>query len=142
MQESYTAPPHGGNRGLCDLGVAGNRRRPGLVLVGLAGPGAVTVFFMMDQSEAAYGGFPEGTNGVAALETRDTRRRATSSQWRITFIRCAGDHAVDASGRRPDAGVHLAGLSGIINGEQSQVSAALTTLFLQKESRSQPRRSR
>ena len=27
---------------------------------------------MMDVSEAAHGGFPQGTNGVAGAETRDT----------------------------------------------------------------------
>lgn len=35
------------------------------------GPGTVVVRFMMDVSEAAFGGFPQGTNGVAASETRD-----------------------------------------------------------------------
>lgn len=34
------------------------------------GAGSVSIFFMMDNAEAAHGGFPQGTNGVAAAETR------------------------------------------------------------------------
>lgn len=36
------------------------------------GPGTVAVLFMMDVSQAAHGGFPQGSSGVAAGETRDT----------------------------------------------------------------------
>lgn len=36
------------------------------------GAGTVTVYFMMDTVEAAFDGFPQGTNGVAGSETRDT----------------------------------------------------------------------
>ena len=36
------------------------------------GPGTVQVYFMMDVVEAAYGGFPQGTNGLATADTRDT----------------------------------------------------------------------
>ncbi len=36
-----------------------------------SGTGTVVVYFMMYLSEAAYGGFPQGSNGVAAGETRD-----------------------------------------------------------------------
>ena len=35
-----------------------------------AGAGTVQVYFMMDQAEAAFQGIPQGTNGVAAAETR------------------------------------------------------------------------
>lgn len=35
------------------------------------GPGTVIVYFMMDIAEAAFGGFPQGTGGCAAAETRD-----------------------------------------------------------------------
>lgn len=35
------------------------------------GAGTVIVYFMMDDAEAAYGGFPQGTNGVATAEMRD-----------------------------------------------------------------------
>lgn len=36
------------------------------------GNGTVGVLFMMDISEAAYNGFPQGTNGCATNETRDS----------------------------------------------------------------------
>ncbi len=36
------------------------------------GAGTVIVYFMMDEAESLHGGFPQGTNGVAAAETRDT----------------------------------------------------------------------
>lgn len=35
------------------------------------GPGTVVVYLMMDVAEAVHGGFPQGTGGVAAAETRD-----------------------------------------------------------------------
>lgn len=35
------------------------------------GPGTVVVYFMMDVSRSAEGGFPQGANGVASGETRD-----------------------------------------------------------------------
>jgi uncharacterized phage protein gp47/JayE len=36
------------------------------------GPGTVAVYVMMDDAEAAFGGFPQGLGGCATLETRDT----------------------------------------------------------------------
>ena len=47
--------------GFRDLGVAGDRRHPRMVRTVDAGAGTVTVYFMMDVAEAAYGGFPQGT---------------------------------------------------------------------------------
>jgi uncharacterized phage protein gp47/JayE len=35
------------------------------------GPGTVVVYVMLDDAEAAFGGFPQGSNGVAAAEPRD-----------------------------------------------------------------------
>lgn len=36
------------------------------------GAGTVVVWFMMDSAQAAHAGFPQGSNGVAASEPRDT----------------------------------------------------------------------
>lgn len=69
----YAAPPQGGAEpdyqdwagevpGVTRVWV----RRNGM------GVGTVVVYFMMDIAEAAFDGFPQGTNGVAALEDRDT----------------------------------------------------------------------
>jgi uncharacterized phage protein gp47/JayE len=72
MLAAYAAPPQGGSYSdyaEWALEVAGVTRvwpMPG------TNPGTVFVYFMMDDVDAAFGGFPQGTNGVAALETRDT----------------------------------------------------------------------
>jgi uncharacterized phage protein gp47/JayE len=36
------------------------------------GPGTVVVYTMFDNAEAAYGGFPQGTNGISPLDNRAT----------------------------------------------------------------------
>lgn len=72
MLERYQAPPQGG--AIADyvewaLQVAGVTRawcKPNGM-----GAGTALVYFMMDLTEGAHNGFPQGTNGVAALETRD-----------------------------------------------------------------------
>jgi uncharacterized phage protein gp47/JayE len=69
----YAAPPQGGDADdyvEWALGVPGVTRAWTKALT--SGAGTVGVFFMMDVSEAAFNGFPQGTNGVAAAETRDT----------------------------------------------------------------------
>lgn len=72
MLQVYANPPQGGAAAdYIDwaLQVAGVTRawcRP-LIM----GPGTVMVYFMEDDVRSAFGGFPQGTNGVAALETRD-----------------------------------------------------------------------
>lgn len=55
------------------------------------GPGTVAVYFMMDESEAAFNGLPQGTNGVATGETRAaaaTGDQLTVANW-IFFGRYA-----------------------------------------------------
>ncbi len=73
MLAAYAAPPQGG--AMSDylewaLAVPGVTRA--WVAPNAAGAGTVTVYTMFDATEAAHGGFPQGTNGVAALETRAT----------------------------------------------------------------------
>lgn len=41
-------------------------------IAGTTNVGVVSVLFMEDIAEAAYGGFPQGTNGVSTSETRNT----------------------------------------------------------------------
>ena len=67
----YAAPPQGGSRDdypAWALAVAGVTRA--WVRVGSLGSGSLTVFVMLDVENAAVGGFPVGTNGVAAGEHR------------------------------------------------------------------------
>ncbi len=71
MLQTYAAPPQGGS--LTDylewsLAISGVTRA-WAAPEGM-GVGTVNLFFMMDTAEAAYSGFPQGTNGVAAAETR------------------------------------------------------------------------
>ena len=99
-------------------------------------PGAVTVFFMMDVSEAAHGGFPQGTNGVASLETRDIA--ATGDQLAVANyvypLRPVTPIVYAVAPTAAPQSFTLQGLTGISTAQQDQVSAALTTLFLQKDS--------
>lgn len=73
MLERYQNPPQGGAEGDYEtwaLQVNGITR----VWVGRNGQGTGTVvlYFMMDVTEEAFGGFPQGTNGCATEETRDS----------------------------------------------------------------------
>ena len=73
MLAAYAAPPQGG--AMSDylewaLAVPGVTRA--WVAPNAAGSGTVTVYTMFDVTEAAHGGFPQGSTGVAALESRGT----------------------------------------------------------------------
>lgn len=73
MLAAYANPPQGGSitdYGEWALQVPGVTRC-WIVPSGM-GPGSIVLQFMMDDAEAAFGGFPQGTNGCAAAETRDT----------------------------------------------------------------------
>jgi uncharacterized phage protein gp47/JayE len=73
MLAVYAAPPQGGDR--ADY-IEWTRAVPGVTRSWISpsgnGPGTVTLYVMLDQVEAAFSGFPQGTNGVAATENRDT----------------------------------------------------------------------
>ena len=137
MLQSYAAPPHGGDQSdyvTWALAVTGVTRAwvPPVPLV----PGSVTIYFMMDVSQIAFGGFPQGTNGVATLETRDTP--ATGDQLAVV-------NSIFA--KRPVTAIVYAvapisttqnftilGLSAISAAQKTQVSAALVALFLAMDS--------
>jgi len=67
----YAQPPQGG---AADDYVEWAEDAPGVTRAWCAplanGAGTVVVYFMMDDVEAAFGGFPQGTGGVATAETR------------------------------------------------------------------------
>lgn len=69
----YRAPPQGGD--FNDY-IEWALECPGVTRAWVSplqkGAGTVVVYFMMDVTEEAHGGFPQGTNGVASSETRDT----------------------------------------------------------------------
>lgn len=99
-----------------------------------AGPGSVVVFPMFDDTEAAHGGFPQGTDGVAADETRGNAPTATGDQLRVA------DHIypvspvtslvyVAAPAPFP-IGVTLEGLDPNTEDMRASIVAALTDAFL------------
>jgi uncharacterized phage protein gp47/JayE len=73
MLATYAAPPQGGARtdyiewALAVPGVTRCWPYPSAM-----GPGTIVLLFMMDDAEAAHGGFPQGSDGCATGETRDT----------------------------------------------------------------------
>lgn len=70
--DTYQNPPHGGSASdyvLWALAVNGVTRA--WTVGGGMGLGTVTVYFMMDVTESAFGGFPQGSDGVATDEPRD-----------------------------------------------------------------------
>ncbi|MDE2104745.1 MAG: baseplate J/gp47 family protein [Patescibacteria group bacterium] len=73
MLLAYQAPPQGGDQNdyvEWALAVAGVTRA--WCTPNGYGTGTVVVYIMLDVAEAAHGGFPQGTDGVAASETRGT----------------------------------------------------------------------
>jgi uncharacterized phage protein gp47/JayE len=137
MLESYAAPPHAGNAADYEtwaLAVPGVTRA--WTSPSGMGPGTVTVYFMMDASDAAFGGFPQGTNGVAALETRGVA--ATGDQLAVAnYIYPRRPVTPVVYAVAPIAQVQnftIAGLAGTSTAQQALISAALVSLFLQEDS--------
>lgn len=139
MLESYAAPPSGGAAAdyvTWALQVTGVTRAWCRPLS--QGPGTVSVYFMMDVAEAAHGGFPQGTDGVAAAETRDTA--ATGDQLAVADY-------IYGPGRRPvtalvyavapvaqPLALTIAGLAAVGAAQQNAVKAAIVSLLLVKGS--------
>lgn len=97
------------------------------------GPGTVVVRFMMDVSEAASGGFPQGTNGVAAAETRDTA--ATGDQLAVAnYIFSKQPVTALIYSVAPGANTVnfvISGLTGASSALQASIAAAITGVFEQ-----------
>ena len=78
----YQTPPRGGAR---DDYVTWAKEVPGVTrawsMANVLGIGSVVVYIMLDRSQAAHGGFPQGINGAATDEPRGTP--ATGDQLRV-----------------------------------------------------------
>jgi uncharacterized phage protein gp47/JayE len=73
MLEAYQNPPQGGAvDDYEEWALAVNGVTRVWILKNGQGAGTVVVYFMMDVTESAHNGYPQGANGVAASETRDT----------------------------------------------------------------------
>jgi uncharacterized phage protein gp47/JayE len=71
MLQAYAAPPHGGSAtDYIEWATAVPGCSRAWVIPEEYGPGSVGVYVMFDIANAATGGFPIGTDGAAALETR------------------------------------------------------------------------
>lgn len=96
------------------------------------GPGTVGIFTMFDSSEAAFGGFPQGTNGVATNETRDTP--ATGDQLAVAnYIFSRQPVTALVYSFAPVAfpiNFTISNTSGWSAGVKSAVEAALDALFV------------
>ena len=99
------------------------------------GAGTVVVYFMMDNSEAAHAGFPQGTNGVSSSETR-TATVATGDQL-IVANTIFADQPVTALvyACAPVANAvnfTISGLSSASAATQSAVEAAISDVFFRE----------
>ncbi|WP_374572507.1 baseplate J/gp47 family protein [Phenylobacterium sp.] len=133
MLKVYADPPQGGAKADYEewaLQVAGVTRAWAYPLE--MGTGTVLVRFMMDDVQAAHDGFPQGTNGVAAGETRDTA--ATGDQLAVAdaifplqpvtalvYLAAPSANTVDFT---------IAGLSAASASVKAAIAAAITAVFL------------
>lgn len=132
MNQKYAAPPQGGSASdyvTWALSVPGVTRA--WCLPNGGGPGSVTVFAMMDAAQVANDGFPQGSNGVAALETRDIA--ATGDQLNIADyiypLRPATALVYVAAPQPSPVDFTLANLSPSTTATQDAIKAALKDLF-------------
>jgi len=133
MLAAYAAPPQGGSKSdyiEWALAVPGVTRC--WVSPAAMGPGTIVLYFMLDDSEAAHGGFPQGTNGVATAETRDLP--ATGDQLALAnaiFPKQPVTALVYAVAPLPNTiNVTLAGLASADSGTRSAIAAAVRKALL------------
>lgn len=127
MLQRYAAPPQGG--AVTDYpGWA--LEVPGVTRAWLKrnamGPGSLAVLFMMDDAQAAHGGFPQGTDGCSTYETRATP--ATGDQLTVAnyiFPLQSTIALVYAVAPIPNAlTITVAGLSGASDALKTAISTA------------------
>jgi uncharacterized phage protein gp47/JayE len=132
MLLAYQAPPQGG--ALADY-VEWALATPGVTRAWITplgdGPGSVVVYPMFDISEAAYNGFPQGTNGGASLETRIAP--ATGDQLAVANaiypVRPVTSLVYVAAPVAYPVNVTINGLGSISTATQAAISAALASAF-------------
>jgi len=129
MIKAYSRPPQGGSEADYEewaLAVPGVTRC--WVKPSAMGPGTIVLLFMMDDAESAFGGFPQGTDGCATNETRDTA--ATGDQLALAdaiFSKqpvTALVYAVAPSANT--IGLTLAGISGASTAVKAAIAAAFS----------------
>lgn len=98
----------------------------------LMGGGTIVVYFMMDEAEEAFNGYPQGTNGVATDETRDTV--ATGDQLAVAnalFPVQGAFPLLYASAPAEVTQAHtVTGLSGASAGVKNAIIAAIADVYI------------
>jgi uncharacterized phage protein gp47/JayE len=137
---AYQKQPQGGDP---DDFYTWARNVPGVtrawVAPNLAGAGTVTVYFMMDVTESAHNGFPQGTNGVSANDKGPTGTPrdvvATGDQLAVANAICAVAPVtalVYAVAPTPSTvNFVLDGIAGVSSTTKTAISTAIDTVFLQ-----------
>jgi uncharacterized phage protein gp47/JayE len=133
MLQAYAQPPQGGSvsdyQGWIEA-VSGVTRA--WVTPNSMGPGTVTGYFMMDAAEAAYGGFPQGTNGVATADARDTI--ATGDQLSVANYvdtKCNVNALFYACAPAPNTiTISISGLTNATSAVKNAIQAAVAAVFL------------
>jgi uncharacterized phage protein gp47/JayE len=128
MLAVYAQPPQGGS--IPDY-VEWSLAVPGVtrcwVVPGGMGPGTIVLYFMLDDAEAAHGGFPQGTNGVASGETRDMA--ATGDQLALAnaiFVKQPATPIVYAVAPQPNTiNMTIAGISSAPTSVRNAITSAV-----------------
>lgn len=134
MLAAYQAPPQGGDE--ADY-VSWAMQVPGVtrawcVRNGL-GAGTVIVYIMLDSSDAAYNGFPQGANGVASSETRSTP--ATGDQLAVAnYLYPVQPVTALVYVMAPTASPVNFTISGIVVANRAAVQSAIAGVLLQNGS--------
>lgn len=134
MLFAFANPPQGGSRSDYERWA---REVPGVTRAWAKpngmGPSTVVIYFMMDDAQAAHGGYPQGANGVAADEPRDDA--ATGDQLTVAnalFVKQPATPLVYAVAPRANTiNMTIAGLGGASDSLKAAIVAAIQgALFL------------
>lgn len=129
---AYQNPPHGGD---ADDYVTWSLQVPGVTRAWCVphgyGAGTVLVYVMLDDAESAHGGFPQGTDGVASGEPRDTA--ATGDQLAVAnhifplqpvtalvYVIAPTANTVNFT---------ISGIAGASSDTKAAIAAAITSVF-------------
>jgi uncharacterized phage protein gp47/JayE len=130
--EAYQNPPAGGSSGdyaTWALSVSGVTRA--WPVPGLMGPGTVGIYVMLDNANASFGGFPQGTNGAATSELRAAA--ATGDQLAVANaiypLRPITDVVYVLAPLQLVVPFTISGLSAASAATKSAVSAAIAGVF-------------
>ncbi|HZR34768.1 MAG TPA: baseplate J/gp47 family protein [Nevskia sp.] len=100
------------------------------------GGGTVVVYIMLDVTEAAHGGFPQGSDGVSLSDPRDTA--ATGDQLAVAnHIYTVQTNTALVYVVAPIASVYnftISGLAGSSGGTRAAIAQAITDTFLREGS--------